>query len=74
MLLKNRAESTLLQHTLLLKMSNKKLLRENSTDYEICILIGHGGNSLGPHQSLDEQGHAATARATKSASASITLR
>ena len=47
MLLKNGAKSTLLQHTLLLKMSNKKLLRENRTGYEISILIGHGGDSLG---------------------------
>ena len=46
MLLKNRAESPLLQHTLLLKMSNKELLRENSSGYEVCILIGHGGGEL----------------------------
>ena len=43
MLLENRAESTLLQHTLFLEMSNNEFLRENSTGYEICILIGHGG-------------------------------
>ena len=47
MLLENRSESALLQHTLLLEMSNKELLRENSTGYEICILIGHRGTPLG---------------------------
>jgi hypothetical protein len=47
MLLKNGAKRTLLQDTLVLKVSNKELLRENSTSYEIRILVGHGGvNSL----------------------------